>query len=163
MSIKEDLILVARVSSASGIEGNVVIKSLSSPKTNIINMNLVDKLRNKVTIKLLRENSNGDLICKFNNINNRNDAEKLKNHKIFCARADFPKLSDDEFYIEDLKGLSVVDNNFINIGKITNIFNFGGGDIVEIKFTNSNKPELFPFNKNFFPIITDDYAVFVNN
>lgn len=163
MSIKEDLILVARVSSASGIQGNVVIKSLSSPKTNIIKMNLVDKLQNKVTIKLLRENSNGDLICKFNDISNRNDAEKLKNHKIFCARSHFPKLSDEEFYIEDLKGLLVVNNNLVSIGKIVNIFNFGAGDIVEIEFTNSKKVELFPFHKNYFPIITNDYAVFINN
>ncbi len=159
MSIKEGLIFVGVVSSAQGIKGNVYVKSFTMPNTNIIKMNLVDELGEKIVLKLLSQNSKGDIICRFNDINNRTLAEGLKGCKIFCHRSDFPSLSEDEFYIEDLKGLLVLDSNLVVIGKITNIFNFNAGNIIEIEFVSDKIVELFPFNKQFFPVITKDHAI----
>ena len=160
MSIKEDLIFVAIIYSVWGVQGNVLIKSFTTPNINIIKMNLLDESQNQVIVKLIRQNSQGHLICKINGINNRTDAEKLKNYKLFCHRSNFSPLNDDEFYVKDLKGLLVLDINLVTIGKIVNIFNFGAGDIIEIKFTQDRKTELFPFIKEFFPVINQNYAIF---
>ncbi|HJD56923.1 MAG TPA: ribosome maturation factor RimM, partial [Rickettsia endosymbiont of Sericostoma sp. HW-2014] len=138
---------------------NVIVKSFTMPNTNIIKMNLVDELGEKIILKLLSQNSKGDIICRFNQVNNRTSAEELKGCKIFCHRSDFPTLSEGEFYIEDLRGLLVLDSNLVVIGKITNIFNFNAGDIIEIEFVNNKTLELFPFNKQFFPVITKEHAI----
>ncbi len=159
VSIKKDLIFVGVVSSAHGMQGNVYVKSFTMPNTNIIKMNLVDELGKKIILKLISQNSKGDIICRFNKINNRTLAEELKGCKLFCHRRDFPSLSEDEFYIEDLRGLLVLDTNLVAIGKITNVFNFKAGDIIEIEFVSNKKVELFPFNKQFFPVVTKEHAI----
>ncbi len=159
VSIKEDLIFVGVVSSVHGVQGNVYVKSFTTPNTNIIKMNLVDELGKKIILKLISQNSKGDIICRFNEINSRTLAEGLKGCKLFCHRRDFPSLSEDEFYIEDLRGLLVLDSNLVAIGKITNVFNFKAGDIIEIEFISNKKVELFPFNKQFFPVVTKEHAI----
>ncbi|HJD57340.1 MAG TPA: ribosome maturation factor RimM, partial [Rickettsia endosymbiont of Sericostoma sp. HW-2014] len=68
MSIKEGLIFVGVVLSAQGIKGNVIVKSFTMPNTNIIKMNLVDELGEKIILKLLSQNSKGDIICRFNQV-----------------------------------------------------------------------------------------------
>jgi len=160
MPIKEDLIFVGIVSSAQGLQGNVVIKSSTIPASNITTMDVVNELGDKIILKLINQNSQGHLICRFNGVSNRTQAEQLKGRKIFCYKESFPTLNEDEFYIEDLKNLSVLDTNSIEIGKIINICNFGAGDLIEIKFFNSKKTELFPFNKQFFPVITKEHVIF---
>jgi 16S rRNA processing protein RimM len=159
VSIKKDLIFVGVVSSVHGVQGNVYVKSFTMPNTNIIKMNLVDELGKKIILKFISQNSKGDIICRFNEINSRTLAEGLKGCKLFCHRHDFPSLSEDEFYIEDLRGLLVLDTNLVTIGKITNVFNFKAGDIIEIEFVSNKKVELFPFNKQFFPVVTKEHAI----
>lgn len=155
---KEKLVLVGKIVSAHGIKGNVIVKSFTEPVDNIIKLELVEQTGQKIVLKLVRRNSNNNLVCKFNSINNRTEAEKIKNSQLFCFRANFPLLnSNDEFYIEDLLGLDVVNKDLVIVGKITNIFNFGAGDIVEIKFIGNQKIELFPFNKQFFPTVTKNH------
>lgn len=159
MFIKENLILVGVILSAQGLKGNIVIKSFTSPPINIINMQLVNPIEQRIVLKLINQNSKGNLICQFNEINNRTDAEKLKGLQLFYDRLTLPLLNDDEFYIEDLKELTVLDPKLVPIGKIINIFNFGAGDIIEIKFLTAKKPGLFPFNKQFFPLVTKEYII----
>ncbi|XVN42789.1 MAG: ribosome maturation factor RimM [Candidatus Rickettsia vulgarisii] len=160
MSNKEKLVLVGKIVSAQGIQGNVMVKSFTEPVENIMKLELVDKIGQKIVLKLVRRNSNNNLVCKFNSVNNRTEAEELKGLEIFCYRENLPVLNNnDEFYIEDLIGLDVLDNDLVRIGNVKNIFNFGAGDIIEIKFINNQKIELFPFNKQFFPTVTKNHII----
>lgn len=159
MDTKDNLILVGIISSVHGIQGCVTIKSFTSPITNILTMDLVNALNEKVTLKFVRENSKSHLICRINDISNRNAAEMLKGSKLFCHPTSLPKLGQEEFYVKELQGLLVVNESLQPLGQINGIFNFGAGDIIEVKFPSSAKTELFPFNKQFFPIIAEHYVV----
>ena len=164
MSTKDDLILVGIIASSHGVKGLVCIKSFTNPATNIIKMKLVNALKENISLKLVSKNAKGQLICQINNITNRNAAEELRGSQLFCEATSLPQLEEDEFYIEKLKGLTVVDSNLKALGQITGIFNFGAGDIIEVKFLDKDKTELFPFTKQFFPVISEDYVVLtVNN
>jgi 16S rRNA processing protein RimM len=154
----DKLIFMGVISSAHGIKGEVIVKSLTQPKSNICKLQLVDTAENIFNLKLMRQNTNGSLICKVNNINNRNDAEKLAGSKLFCLRSTLPNPNPGEFYIEDLKGLKVVDKELNLIGKVKDICNFGAGDLIEVAF-EAGTLELFPFTKEFFPEITAEYIV----
>ena len=159
MTYHDKLILIGVISSPHGIKGDCIIKSFTSPVSNIGKIAIVNKKMEDIKLKIIKQNSDGDLICRLKHINTRNDIELLKGHKLFCLRSTLPTLSNDEFYIGDIKNLDVVNNNLELIGVVVNIYNFGAGEIIEIKF-NENKIELFPFTKELFPTITNDYLVF---
>ncbi|ADE29871.1 ribosome maturation factor RimM [Rickettsia prowazekii] len=158
MNSLKNLILIGVIKSCHGIQGHVILKSFTEPSTKILERTLVNESGANIRIKLISQNAKGELICTFNDIATRNEAENLKGYKIFCLRTSLPKLEEDEFYIADLNHLQILDQSNKEIGKIKNILNFGAGDIIEIEFLDKTT-ELLPFNKEFFPIITKDYVI----
>lgn len=158
MNSLENLILVGVIKSCHGIKGHIILKSFTSPAIKITEKELVNELGEKVNITLIKQTNKGELICQFNNVVNRNEAENLKGYKLFCLRSSLSKLAEDEFYIADLNNLPVLDNNHIEIGRIKNILNFGAGDIIEVEFLDKTT-ELLPFNKDFFSVITKDHVI----
>lgn len=158
----DKLIMVGVISSAHGTVGQIVVKSFTEPSRNIINLSILDWDLNPIKLKIIKVKSNGDLICKLENCNSRTEAENLAKKPLYCLRSSLPEISEeDEFYIEDLKGLKVLDPQGNHIGNITNVANYGGGDIIEVQFINSKKLEMFPFTKELFPEITKHYVVLV--
>lgn len=154
------LILVGVISKAHGIKGQVVVKSYTHPLENIVNLPVFDQDNIPVKLKLARLMPNGNLICTLKNCDNRNLAESLVKKSLYCFRKDLPPIIDeDEFYIEDLIGLKLVDSHGTNIGKILNVANYGGGDIIEVKFIKDKNSEMHPFTKELFPEIHEDYVV----
>ena len=158
MNSLENLILVGVIKSCHGIKGHIILKSFTEPATKILERNLVNESREDIHIKLINQNAKGELICTFNGIATRNEAENLKGYKLFCLRASLPKLEEDEFYIADLNHLPVLNQDHKEVGQIKNILNFGAGDIIEIACSDQTT-ELLPFNREFFPIITKDYVI----
>jgi len=162
MTKEKKLILVGVISAAHGIKGNVLIKSYTESVENITKLPIIDKNNNPVQLKMIRETSKGDLVCMLAECKDRNQAEELKGTKLYCPREILPTPSDDEFYIEDMRGLKVLDESGEAIGTILEIANYGAGDIVEIKFNNDSS-EMFPFSKELFPTIEKDHIVFAKS
>jgi 16S rRNA processing protein RimM len=160
MGQKEKLILIGVISAAHGIQGHVLVKSYSNPPENIDKLPLFDENNEPIELKVIRSNSKGLLVCSVVGSDDRNKAEELKGRKFYCHRKDFPAIDDEEFYIEDLLNLRVLNETGDEIGKIIEVVNYGAGDIIEIKFKNDSS-EMFPFTKELFPIIEKDHIVFV--
>jgi 16S rRNA processing protein RimM len=154
------LIMVGVISSAHGILGQVVVKSFTQPPENIVNLPVFDQDQNAIKLKMMRLQPNGNLICKLENCYTRTEAETLIKKSLYCFRSSLPEiLEEDEFYIEDLQGLKVIDPQGNHIGNITNVANYGGGDIIEVQFINNEKSEMLPFTKELFPEITKHHVV----
>ena len=157
--------LIGKVISAFGIKGDVKIISFCKNATDIEKYTLFDKNNSPITLKIINKNKasigatiDGEiLIAKINDIKDRNLAENLKGLEIFADRKDFAKLKKDEFYQIDLIDLDVVDSDNKKIGKVLEVFDFGGGISLEIKFNETNQKfnigeiENFPFKNDFFP------------
>lgn len=160
----DKLILVGVISAAHGIKGQVIIRSFTAPQSNIEKLPIINEQGESLKIKIVKVKPSGMLICNIGNCSSRTEAERLVRSSIFCLRSNLPKIStEDEFYIEDLKGLKVLDNMGAHIGNITNIANYGAGDIIEIEFINDKKIEMFPFTKELFPTIAKDHVVLNSN
>jgi 16S rRNA processing protein RimM len=87
------------------------------------------------------------VILKLKTIDSIDDAEKLKNHTIKILREEALELSEDEYYIEDLHGLSVYENgNFL--GEIKNIIQTAANDVYVVGRV-SKKDLLLPAIKSF--------------
>lgn len=95
-------------------------------------------------------------ISRVEEISTREQADALKNQKIFVKKAQLPLLnSEDEYYYVDLVGLRVLGRDDQELGWIVAVHNFGAGDILEVKREGDNKETvLLPFTKEFFPEVS---------
>ena len=160
-------ILIGKVTTVFGIKGEVKILSYCQNPADIEKYSLFDKNGNVVKLKISNKNkaiigssaSGGAvLIAKIEGIDNRTQAEFLRNFELFTNRDNFKKIEEeDEFYQVDLIGLTVVDEANAPIGKVLNVLDFGAGTMLEIEFEQENparnleKIENFPFKNDFFP------------
>ena len=69
---------------------------------------------------------------------NRDDAEHLKNQKIFVAKEHFPEKKYNEYYVRDLIGCKINHENGTFIGNVINVDNFGAGDLIETIYKENN-------------------------
>lgn len=84
-----------------------------------------------LTVSKIKYQKN-NLIIKFKEINDINEAEKYKGITIYADRDDLWELEDGVYYIADLIGLDVYDENG-KIGVIADVFNTGANDIYDVK------------------------------
>ena len=84
-----------------------------------------------LTVSKIKYQKN-NLIIKFKEINDINEAEKYKGITIYADRDDLWELEDGVYYIADLIGLEVYDENG-KIGVIADVFNTGANDIYDVK------------------------------
>ena len=86
-------------------------------------------------------------------INDRNQSEELKGTELYITRDSLPELDEENFYINDLLGMSVQNSSGEILGVVENFYNFGAGDIIEIKCDGDKKLKCYSFTKKLFPII----------
>ena len=72
-------------------------------------------------------------VIKLEGIEDRNQAEELRNYKLLVDKSDRPKLSKDEYHVADLLGLEVYQQETgENIGVVIDLYS-AGNDLLEIK------------------------------
>lgn len=93
------------------------------------------------------------VVVTFKGIRGREVAEKLNGTELFVDRSRLPDdaLEDDEFFIDDLIGLSVVDADGAPAGRVVAVHNFGADDMVEVKPAGGGRSELYPFTREVVP------------
>ena len=103
-----------------------------------------------------------NVLLKIKSINSKEEAEKLKNKVIFAFREDIP-LMKDRYFIEDLKGCTIIDSNNQNIyGILKDVVNNGAGDIYVIK-NEKNREYLLPIIEGtIFDIDLDNENIYIS-
>ena len=92
---------------------------------------------------------------------NRNDAEALKNQKIFSFKENFPNTDPNKYFISDLIGCEIIHKNGTFLGNIIRVDNFGAGDLLEIIY--KGKKIYIPLNDdNVLSVNLEKKIVFVN-
>lgn len=91
---------------------------------------------------------------KIKGIDDRNAAEALVGTALFVEHTALPELPQDEFYAADLIGLPVCLQTSDNkIGEVVGFWNFGAGEIIEIRLDGHKETEMLPFTKEYVPTI----------
>jgi 16S rRNA processing protein RimM len=85
---------------------------------------------------------------KFRGIDTPERAKTLTGGKLITDRAHAAPLRQNEFYVEDLRGMEVLGNGEV-LGCISDVFEGGGGHLIEIRLT-SGTVKLVPFRNEFF-------------
>lgn len=141
-------VLLGTIGAAQGLKGEVRVNSHTDDPLAIADYSpLVSRDGRSFTIIDIREHKNV-VVVRFEGINDRNAAEALNGVELYVDRDRLPDddLDDDEFFYADLEGLDVIDDEGRNWGVVTAIFDFGAGDILEIK-AKGKRPVMIPFNE----------------
>ncbi len=140
---------------AHGIKGEVKVRSWTAADRDI---GAYGTLCNKDGQRLFELKVVGRgkdfLRCKIKGVDDRNEAEMLVGTELYVKRAALPDLADEEYYQADLIGLSVcLESSGEEIGEVAGVYNFGAGDILEIRLKDTNRLEMIPFNRQYVPQI----------
>jgi 16S rRNA processing protein RimM len=76
---------------------------------------------------------NDVLLVKFAGVNDRDDAFACKGKQVAVPRDSLPEADEDEFYWSDLIGLQVSNQQGVDFGVITDVFETGANDVIVVK------------------------------
>tara|TARA_A100001388_G_scaffold276553_1_gene264617 strand:- start:2244 stop:2783 length:540 start_codon:yes stop_codon:yes gene_type:complete len=160
--IKENKwIVVGIIASPHGINGKVKVKSLSDFEERFLEPGLRWLQKDNefpAEFELqsgYRQPGKETFIVSFKSITSRNDAEKLKNHKILVKTDDVPKLKKDEFHLVELVNLEVKlseEDKFKIIGKVIGLEN-EKNNLLVVELSKNQKKVFIPFVKEIVPLI----------
>jgi 16S rRNA processing protein RimM len=139
----ENPIQLAVVGAAHGIRGEVRIKTFTEDPLSIGDYGL-----------LYDEQGKGYEVVRFKGVNDRNAAEALNGTALYIDRSQLSDddLEDDEFFQTDLIGLAAIDAEGKSYGVVSAVFDFGGGDLIELS-EKGKRPMLIPFTEAAVPEI----------
>lgn len=154
---KNQSILLAKIGAPQGIKGEVRVKPFGDPDMLDQYGKLHDANGNTYKITRMRAQKTM-LVVKFMNVNTRNEAEELNGVELFVARNKLPEIDDeDEFYVQDLIGITVLNDAGEQIGMVVAVPNFGAGDMLEIASAGqgekSSSTWFLPFTRDAVPEI----------
>ncbi|WP_169192797.1 ribosome maturation factor RimM [Anaplasma platys] len=154
VGVGDNLVLLGMFCAPHGVRGHVKVKTFTDRPDDIAAYGLLfDETNNSsYSLSVVTVLKNDFVIAKIAGVDNRTQAEALKNIKLFCRASCLPRLHGDEYYKNSLIGLRVELTDGSSFGTVSEVFNFGSGDILEIK-TPAGKTKLFPFNQETFPHI----------
>ena len=157
----DEWLIVGLITSPQGINGKIKVKSLSDfeerftyPGTRWIQKENETPKEFELTHGFKKPGKELFIIT-FKGINNRNQAENLKGHKILVKVDAIPKLNKGEFHLTQLVNLKVkmLENNQLNIiGKVSNLVN-EKNNLLVIQLLKNNKKVLIPFVKEIVPVV----------
>ncbi len=148
MTKLENPVLMATIGAAQGLRGEVRVRTYTADATALADYgNLHSEDGRVFEILEIREAKN-IAIVRFRGINDRNAAEALAGLELFIERDNLPddELEEDEFYYADLEGLEAVDEEGKSYGTVSAVFDFGAGDLLELKGPG-RRPALIPFSE----------------
>ena len=101
--------------------------------------------------------SGADVYLTLEGVNDRDAAEKLRGTELYVDRAHARKLEDGEVFIADLIGLLAVDTQGNEIGKLTDVLQPGGTDV--LVFQTPEGPLMAPHIKRLVKEITQEHIM----
>lgn len=102
-----------------------------------------------VSLRLVKGNV---FVAKIKGISSRSEAQRLTGVDLYLEREKLPEPGLEEFYYADLIGLAVEDKFSVRIGRVVDVMDYGGGDILKIELLDGEEL-LLPFTRKSVPLI----------
>jgi 16S rRNA processing protein RimM len=154
MSDPDRLVLVARVSGAFGVKGEVRIRTYTDNPLAVLNFRSLQRANGQPALTLVSGRSFKDgLIARAKEVATKEEADHLKGLDLYAPRSAMPTAEPDEFYLADLIGLRAETPEGSPLGVVKAVQNYGAADILEIQppgrkaswmvaFTSETAPEI---------------------
>ncbi|MDR2864111.1 MAG: ribosome maturation factor RimM [Spirochaetaceae bacterium] len=138
-------LVTAIVGQPFGVEGFLRLVSLSGENAHLVKLSAVllrepslgKKSEKKYVIEQCKQNG-AVLLVKFKGIETPEAAKQLCGSEVLVERSNAANLGAGEFYIEDLKGIRLVDEGGLVRAEICDIVEGGGALLAEIRLLSSD-------------------------
>lgn len=138
----EDLFQVGIITSTHGVKGEVKVypttddvKRFKKLKDIILDTGKEHIALELESVKFFKQM----VILKFKGIDTLNDVEKFRQKSLYVTRANAVRLRKDEYFIADLIGLKVVDEENKELGTLEDVMLTGANDVYVIKMLNGKE------------------------
>ena len=142
----EDRLQVGVITSTHGVRGEVKVFPTTDDARRFKRLKevILDTGKEQITleiegVKFFKQ----FVILKFKGIDNINDVEKYRQKSLFVTRKNAVRLSKDEYFIADLMGLKVQNEDGEEIGVLKDVMETGANDVYVISL-NDGRELLLP-------------------
>lgn len=134
-SSENNLILVARVAGAFGVKGEVRLTAFTADPMTLLEYRDLRRENGAPGLTLVTARpTKGGIVGRAEEVQTREQAEALRGLRLYIPRERLPAPDDeDEYYLVDLIGLSVVTPQGESLGVVRSVHDFGAGDLLEIQ------------------------------
>ena len=143
---KDRNIVVARITDAFGVRGQVKIRTFTEESQTLLEFknwivsgaNLGERSFEVVAAKI----QNNRIIATFQGLTTREDALELKGCEILIPLSALPRLAPGNYYWNELIGLTVANADGTDLGAVKEIIETGANDVLVI---HGEKTHLIPY------------------
>ncbi|SFA78113.1 16S rRNA processing protein RimM [Acetitomaculum ruminis DSM 5522] len=138
----EDFIRIGKITTTHGLKGEVkVYPNTDDPKRfKQLKSVYIELNQNKTNYKITSVRFFKNLVLlKFDGIVTIEEAEKLKQGILYVERKDAVPLEEDEYYVADLIGMTVLNEDNELIGELTDVIATGANDVYVVKMNNKKE------------------------
>ena len=155
----EELVIVGKVINFFGIKGELKVKSDFDKKEKVFKIGnhiLINNELLKITSVRIHKNN---YLIRVNDINDINLVTKYIGYNVYFRKRDLG-LTDNEYILEELIGVDVMDNSE-NIGKVIEIYTSSNMNYIKVKY--SNKTYLIPLIDEYIDHFDRDTKIIYTN
>ena len=135
----EDLLQVGIITSTHGVRGEVKVYPTTDDPRRFRRLKevVLDTGREKLNleiegVKFFKQ----FVILKFKGLDNINDIEKYRQKSLYVTRKNAVRLQRDEYFIADLIGLKVQDEDGSELGTVKDVIETGANDVYEVEMAD---------------------------
>ena len=151
----EKKVCIGKIVAAHGIRGEVKVQPKNSDPADWSKLGECENKDASRTFSIrVTGKTSANVRVKIKGVDTRNEAEALIGTEFYVSRDKLPELGEEEYYLQDLIGLKVcLKTPEEVIGKVSGFYNFGAGDIIELKLDGQKQTEMLPFTRQYVPEI----------
>lgn len=135
----EDLLQVGIITSTHGVRGEVKVYPTTDDPRRFRRLKevVLDTGKEKMNleiegVKFFKQ----FVILKFKGLDNINDIEKYRQKSLYVTRKNAVRLQRDEYFITDLIGLKVQDEDGKELGTVKDVIETGANDVYEVEMAD---------------------------
>ena len=135
----EDLLQVGIITSTHGVRGEVKVYPTTDDPRRFRRLRevVLDTGREKLNleiegVKFFKQ----FVLLKFKGLDNINDIEKYRQKSLYVTRKNAVRLQRDEYFIADLIGLKVQDEDGAELGTVKDVIETGANDVYEVQMAD---------------------------
>ena len=135
----EDLLQVGIITSTHGVRGEIKVYPTTDDPRRFRRLKevVLDTGKEKMNleiegVKFFKQ----FVILKFKGLDNINDIEKYRQKSLYVTRKNAVRLQRDEYFIADLIGLKVQDEDGKELGTVKDVIETGANDVYEVEMAD---------------------------
>ena len=142
--VMDNMLEVGKIINTHGLRGDVKVVAWTDVPEDFEHIKKVytkDAVLTVVSVKYQKNN----LILKFKEISSIEEAEQYKNCILKTDKSELPPLPEGVYYVADLIGCHVFDQEGAELGEVLDVFTAGAGNVYEVR-TEIGKKLYLPAN-----------------